>query len=278
MRKFFDGLKNVLLLVSEDELPVFAAQASYYIIISAFPFMMLFLSLVGFIFPLEKQALNETIASFVPETIGGILYTITDELFAKSIHIVSLTALTAFWTASRGIASIERGIHRIYHAPRSKTVIHEMLLSFVYTLLFMAILLLTLGLQVFGNTILNFITSRTGIILKDIMFIKGALFFILLVLIFQLMYYVFGRRKIPYKLNIIGAVFSAAGWMIFSKLYSIYIDNFANYSYIYGSITAVVLLMIWLFFCVTILLAGAEINRFISGIEQGPITGKDEKK
>jgi len=61
-----------------------------------------------------------------------------------------------------------------------------------------------------------------------------------------------------------GAIISAAGWVGFSALYSFYITHFANYSYLYGSLTAIVLLMLWLYFCMNILFFGAEVNVLIT--------------
>ncbi|HIU47977.1 MAG TPA: YihY/virulence factor BrkB family protein, partial [Candidatus Avimonoglobus intestinipullorum] len=75
-----------------------------------------------------------------------------------------------------------------------------------------------------------------------------------------LVYKTFSGKKMPYKRHLPGAVFTTAGWMVFSFLFSIYIENFANYSYIYGSLTAIVLMMLWLYSCMIILLFGAELN------------------
>ena len=263
MSKFFKSAKETISLIIADDLPVYSAQASYYLIISVFPFMMLFLSLVGFIFPLERESVRIAIQSIVPETFWNMLGVLIDELFEKSVHIVSLTALTALWTSSRGFAAVERGVRRIYATPQSKNFLYTVLPSLIYTVTFMVILILTLGLQVFGNTIINFFKKTTGISLSDIVFIKSVLMFAILCIIFQLMYYFFGRRLTPFAKHLPGAVFSAAGWLAFAKLFSIYVNNYAHYSYIYGSITMIVLLMLWLFCCVMIILLGAELNRFI---------------
>ena len=263
MSKFFKSAKETVTLIIADDLPVYSAQASYYIIISVFPFMMLFLSLVGFIFPLERESVRIAIQSIVPETFWEMLSVLIDELFEKSVHIVSLTALTALWTSSRGFAAVERGVRRIYATPQGKNFLYTVLPSLIYTVMFMIILILTLGLQVFGNTLINFFKKTTGISLSDIVFIKGFLMFAILCIIFQLMYYFFGRRLTPFGKHLPGAVFSAAGWLVFAKLFSIYINNYAHDSYIYGSITIIVLLMLWLFCCVMIILLGAELNRFI---------------
>ena len=94
--------KNVVRLikdVADDELTVYAAQASYYIIISAFPFAMLLLSLVGFVMPDQKQTIIETVQAIVPEMLRPTVSVLGDELFEKSVSLISLSALTSLWTA-----------------------------------------------------------------------------------------------------------------------------------------------------------------------------------
>ena len=82
----------------------------------------------------------------------------------------------------------------------------------------------------------------------------------MLTVIFALIYMSFSGRKIPLKRHFPGAVFTTFGWIIFSVLFSFYIDNFANYSYLYGSLAAIVLMMLWVYSCMIIFLIGGEIN------------------
>ena len=66
-----------------------------------------------------------------------------------------------------------------------------------------------------------------------------------------------------------GAFFAAACWIIFSIAYSVYIDTFSDYTYFYGSLTAVVLLMLWVYICMNIFLYGAQINKYIPRLRVG---------
>lgn len=267
MLKLYKNIERIIKNIADDRLTLFSAQASYYIIISAFPFIMLLISLAGFILPIDRHSFSITINAFVPKTIQQIVSLLTEELFEKSIPILSVTALTTLWSSSRGIASIERGVLKVYSIPENKNFIFSSLLSIVYTVMFIAILLATLFIGVFGNAILEIINEHITFSVTEIFFIKSILLFALICSIFHLMYYFFARRQIPFRKHIPGAVFSSLGWLVFSKLFSVYIDNFANYSYIYGSLTAVVLLMLWLYFCVMILLCGAELNMFLINLK-----------
>lgn len=268
MMNIYKNITGLIKDIADDELTVYSAQASYYIIISAFPFAMLLLSLVGFIMPDQKQTVIETIQAIVPEMLRPTVSVLGDELFEKSISLISVSALTSLWTASRGIAAVRHGIKRVYGTPPDKNFFAATFFSIVYTIVFIGILMLTLILNVFGNTIINLASKHITVTKTELLLTQGLLFFIVTSFVFQLMYHFFSKHKYSFFSHLPGAVLSSSCWMLFSKIYSVYIDNYANYSYIYGSLTAVVLLMLWLFFCVIILLSGAEVNRLIIRLKE----------
>lgn len=263
MKKFIRFLVRLIRRIFADEITVYSAQASFYIIISAFPFIMLLMSLIGFIIPISSQSVIDWINAIFPDAIKPTIITLADEIFTKSVSLVSVSALTALWSASRGIAALERGVKRVYRTKRNPNLIADGFMSIIYTFMFIALIFATLILQVFGNLIRDIMIKYIHFSLTDMVLIKGVFSFAFMTLIFQLMYYFFNKRQSKFNKTLPGAAFSALGWIIFSNIYSVYIENIANYSYIYGSLTAVVLLMLWLYFCVVIFLIGAEINNLI---------------
>ncbi len=263
MKKFLRKIVLLIRRIFADEITVYSAQASFYIIISVFPFVMLLMSLVGFIVPISSETVIGWINTICPEAIRPTVVSLANELFEKSISLISVTALTAIWSASRGIAALERGVKRVYRTRKNPNFIIDGLMSIIYTLMFMALIFVTLILQVFGTLIGELIDKVVHFSLADAILIKGIFSFALMTLVFQLMYYFFNKRQTKFNKHLSGAAFSALGWILFSNFYSIYIENIANYSYIYGSLTAIVLLMLWLYFCVIIFLIGAEINKLV---------------
>ena len=83
-----------------------------------------------------------------------------------------------------------------------------------------------------------------------------------------LMYKFFAGKKVPFKNQLPGAIFSALGWVFFSLIFGFYINTFPDYSYIYGSLTALILFSFWLYWCMIIFLLGAEINLFVQVIRK----------
>ena len=255
---------------SRDEMTVYAAQASFFIIISAFPFIMLLMSLIQFIPSITKSDLLHVITTIVPSTMAmdSVIVTAVDNLYTNSpATVLSLTAIAAIWSASKGMLSIERGLNRVFGTTKKRNYIITRLICIGYTLVFMVICILTLLLLVLGSSIqavlsrhFPFLAGITGMVISF-----RTLLLIILALSFAILYTYVPEKKQKFRRHLPGAILSTAGWMAFSFIFSIYFNNFSNFSLMYGSLTAIVLLMLWLYVCICILFLGAELNFFYSG-------------
>ena len=271
--KFINFIKNIFAWLENELIIVYAAQASFFWTISFVPLIMLSIQLLQYIIPVDKYTLTELFVNFIPQDnqIFVFFENIIDEIFGKTnFPIVSITAITLLWSASKGIRSISRCIINIYGKPEETNFIKYFLFSFIYTIIFIIVLISAMILILFGRKLEEY-TSRQDIIIYNILRVifnlKSFISFIILILIFVFAYRGMAGNKLhvkfKFRYHIAGAVFSAAGWLVFSFFYTIYIDKFSNYSYIYGSLTAIILLMLWLYFCIIIFLLGAKINVLI---------------
>ncbi|MBQ8637226.1 MAG: YihY/virulence factor BrkB family protein [Clostridia bacterium] len=254
--------------VGEDLITVYAAQASFYIIIASVPFLMLLLAAMQFFLPVDFEKIMGIINTFLPQNLRGLAYRALSELFVKSGSILSLSAITALWTASRGAAAVSRGIRHVYRTSDDRGFVKSVLWSALYTVIFIGMLLITLVILVFGPTITEFL-SEHFLLLSGVFALfdklRAIVFLVVFCLFFALVYRFLSGKNVAFSKQLPGAAFSALGWVIFSLGFSIYIENFSNYSYIYGSLAAIVLMMLWLYFCMIIFLFGAEINVLLSG-------------
>lgn len=249
--------------VSEDYVPTFSAQAAFFIIISFFPFLMFLLTLIQFL-PLKESELYMLIRNFFPSGINTYIVSLVSDVYVQpATTIISITAITTLWSASRGFLAIVRGLNTVYGIKETRNYFKLRITSAIYTLAFAIIIVVSLGLLVFGNRIFLFITAQFPLINDLAVAIIGLRTIVSLAIytiFFLLLYIVIPNRKTKLFNELPGAVIAAAGWMLFSFLFSIYIDNFAKFSTMYGSLTAFVLLMLWLYFCMYIVFVGAEIN------------------
>lgn len=265
--KFFKKIKGIIEVINADNVFVYAAQAAYYIIIASIPSVMMLLSLATLVLPLSETDLVSAAYPLIPEIIKTPVTRMISELYAGSrFSIVSITAVSAIWSASRGVLAIERGIRNVYHTPPRKSFIKGAIAAILYTLILIPLIIIYLLAVVFGTQIIDFLQVRSGLlhlIFADSSALKWIFTCCLTTILFAFLYSAFSGKNLKFRCHFPGAIFASGGWMIFSVLYSFYIENFANYSYIYGSLTAIVLMMLWIYFCSVIFLLGGELNKLI---------------
>ena len=253
---------------SEDEMTVYAAQVSFFVILSFVPFLMLLLTAVQMIPGISKADFLEIAMDIVPADYKSLAFRVVNDLMLKSpATMISATAVTALWSAGRGMFSVARGLNRVNGRGRRHWYVFNRLICCGYTILFIAVCLMSMGLLVFGRTLQNFIQSHfpliapfTGYVIQ-LRQLWGAA---ILLIFFLGIYCLVPDQKESVKVALPGAVFSTTGWMLFSLAFSLYFNHIGgrNYSYMYGSLTAIVLLLLWLYFCMCILFFGAELNYY----------------
>lgn len=256
--------KQIFDKFSKDEMSVYAAQASFFIILAAFPFLMLLLAVIQVVPFINESDLLQIVVDLVPNALDSLVVNIIETMYSGSpVAILSATAVAALWSSSRGMLSIERGLNRVYDVKTQRNYIYRRIICSGYTIIFSLVCVLSLVLLVFGEMLQRQLLIWFPMLNRfSILISQGRTFFTLFLLIvfFVGMYTFlpFKKQKIRYQFP--GAVFAALGWSVFSIAFSIYFKYFKSYANMYGSLTALVLLMLWLYFCICILFLGAEIN------------------
>ena len=252
----------------KDEMTVYAAQASFFILLSCFPLGMVLTALPQFIPHLSPDMLLAVITAVIPNVSKArpLVEGAISDLYIRSPGVILwVTILAALWSASKGMLSMERGLNRIWSPREKRGYVASRLICTGYTIVFLIICIMSLILLVFGSAIQNFLENTVPVIstfTRHILNIRAILAVALLILSFTTLYAVVPRKKLKIRLQLPGAIFSSLGWILFSFVFSIYFNHFSHFSYAYGSLTAIVLLMLWLYFCICILFLGAEINYF----------------
>lgn len=251
---------------TKDEITVYAAQASFFILLSAFPFIMVLLTAIQMIPTVSKADFLSILAAIMPDLLTSTVISIVDDLFTKSPgRMLSLTALLAMWSASKGMLAMCRGFNRVYQCQGRRGYLMSRIICTGYTILFVAACVMSLVLLVFGTALQNLILRIFPLLGKITVYIisfRNLLALAILTIIFAGLYTFIPDKKQTLRFQLPGAAFSTVCWIGFSFVFSIYFNNFSNYSYMYGSLTAMVLLMLWLYACICILFLGAEINYF----------------
>ena len=260
-------LQRLLAAIDRDCVFVYAGQASFMLVIAMFPFAMLLFSLLQYVLPFGRAELAKELEQMVPSMIMAPVSEVLDELFARpTISLISVTAVTALWTASRGINAVKNGLRRMYHTPANRGFLYNTAMSLFYTVTLLVALFATLILLVFGKLLMRMLQESfpwTAHLVTLLVKLRSLISLTLLTLFFMIVYRTLPGQKLSFVRQFPGALFTAVGWIGFSLAFSIYIENFGHYSFVYGGLTAVVLIMLWLYACMAILLIGAEINAFL---------------
>lgn len=265
LEKMKVNLKKLIASTDRDRVMLYAAQASYFVIVSVIPFICLLISAFSFFIPADIYTVFDVYQ--IPVEIEEILYKIIDQLFAtQKVSLLSISAIFALWTASRGMDSVRIGLERVYHERPSTDFWKQQIKSLVSTIILIIVLLMNVVFSVFGAAIAEML--HLELLFDIIMYFSIPILFVTMCAAFTIIYAFVGKiGKVSWKERILqhfpGAVFTTVGWMLFSYGFSLYIHFFPSASAIYGSLTAVCLLMLWIYVCVIILLVGAEVNKLI---------------
>lgn len=245
---------------------VHAAGTAYFLILAVFPALVLLLGLLRFT-RFDATHLVALLEGFLPAAILPEAELMIHGLYrSSSSALVGFSALTALWSASRGIYGLLTGLNAVYGVSENRGWLYTRLISVAYTFAFLLVLLLTLGLHVFGTGLLEFLRSRGEGFFGFLLQIIDLRFFFLLALqtaLFTAMFTFLPSCPSHLRENLPGAFLSSIGWMVFSHLFSLYVEYFPGRSDIYGSVYAIALSMLWLYFCIMILFYGGLMNRWL---------------
>ncbi len=267
MQRLIKSTRYFLRKVSASRISAYSAQTAYFMFLSLIPLIMLLLSLLQ-LFGDTGEAITKTISEVMPGVLGEFINDFIEEILSEGrlTHTI-ISAALLLWSASRGVHAIMGGLNSVYEIKETRKYLWVRFLSIIYTLAFIVIVCGVLLIMVFGDSLINlansFFPNLKGLvyIISSLRFILG---FIILVLFFSIIYKSMPCKKMKILDQIPGAVISGAGWVSFSILFSFYVDNFSNYANVYGSLTAIIVLMLWLYICMYIMFIGAEINCILS--------------
>lgn len=258
--------------ISDYQVSLYAANAAFYIILAFFPTVMLVVSLLPLVGFSQSDLLN-AMQGIVPEVLTPFIQRVFDDMSKNSsVTLVSVTALIAVWSSSRGIYCIQDGINAIHGIEESRSYLRRRLISMVYMILFLVALLLTLVVLGFGKEVAAFFAKQDVPILQilaGMMQLRGLVLLVLLSVLFCAVYCVFPNQRVPLRASLPGALLAALGWLIFSLGFSLYVRYFSNYSVLYGSLSTLALGMLWLYICISIVFYGCVFNRLLEKRRNG---------
>ena len=259
-------LRAVISYLAGLQIPSHAAHAGYFIVLSLFPALVLLLALLRHT-GLGADHLTGMLEGILPEVLMPYAQRLIRNTYRNtSSAVISLSAVTTLWSASRGVHGLIAGIQHIYKAPQEGGWLKKRLHSILYTAIFLVLLTLTLVLHVFGNSLFQLLPVTDSPLYRFLRDVINLRFFLLLgvqTLFFTVIFKVLPGRRSPLQCALPGALLASLGWLVFSGLFSIYASHLTTFSNVYGSVYTVAVSMLWLYFCLSIVFYGAALNVFL---------------
>ena len=266
MKKIINFIQEILDKLKINHIDEYATQCAYFTILAFIPLIMLILTLTKYV-GIDQYTLFFIIERILPSnTLNNIVLDIVKEVYSKSVGTITISAIFVLWSAGRGFFALCKGLSFVYGIEDSKRFVYFRLRAMILTIIFIIFIILTLLLLVFSNNINMLLKERFNIfsaVINTIVKSKVLISIVSLFTIFTLMYKFIPKHKQKIKDQIPGAIFSAVACNAVSLFYSLYIEIFRGFSILYGSLTTVVLAMMWIYACMYSILLGATINNMI---------------
>jgi membrane protein len=259
--KIVGNVKFFLDKCKRDNINAFAAQSAFFIILSSIPFLMVFSSLLKYT-PVSESMILNMVKNTMPDYIAPFITSIINEVYNKSVGIVSLAAILAVWSAAKGVQYMANGLNVINDILETRNWIILRLWAVGYTVVFVLAIVITMVLLVFGKALKNFVIQYVPILenaTNHVMGMRSLIMLVLLSLFFAVAFKTLPNRSVSFRSQLPGAILCSVAWYAFSFGLSIYVAYFNGFS-MYGSLTTIVLIMLWLYFCMYIMMMCAEIN------------------
>lgn len=269
--KIFAFLAYFVRKMKAHRTDAYSAQIAFFVLFSVMPLSILILTCISF-FPVSTDEIMNVFEHILPSAMQGLFREIFDGLLEQGSSVMaSFSAIAVIWSASKSVYYLIGGFNSVFEVRESRSIFKVRALSVIYILLFVIMMTFTLFVIVLSSSVATALAlhnenlSQIIDIVRSLRFTIGLL---LLTILFCLMYKALPNRKTKFIMQLPGAVVSAVGWILFSALFSFYAEHYANYTRIYGSLTTIVVFMLWMYFSVYILFFGAELNLLIEKAEQ----------
>ena len=248
--------------IAGNHVGAYAAQTAYFFMICMIPIILPLLTLVQYT-PVTKADVMTAVIQVFPSSVDSMMTSIVNQVYNQSMGIIPVTVLVALWSAGKGVLAMSTGLNCVYQCRETRNYVLLRLRATLYTVMFILVIILLLVLSVFGNSLNLFIGEHVPILAKAAdQLIQARVFIapVTLILFCLLTYEFLPNRRDRWMKHFPGAVFAAIGWMVVSWVFSVYVDIFEGFSSMYGSLTTIVLIMLWLYFCMYSILIGGVIN------------------
>lgn len=266
-------MKNLYHNFRKDDVPALSAQASYFLLLSVFPFLIAVISILSLSSNTSIQTAFEELLQdfFIPGVYNVVSDALNTALISGNNLFISISGFVlTMWTLTRSATHMIKGINKAYKVETRRTPINLYSVSLIFVVLLILIIVFTVTFLVFGKVIGRMFFAYLGApdLFSDIWtFFRYFIAILCLFTAFCMVYIIMPNMQIKFLRALPGALFSTFAFILISTGLSYYVSNFGFYANAYGSIGAVILALIWLYWISNIIIIGAEINALLFRVQ-----------
>ncbi|WP_434580057.1 YihY/virulence factor BrkB family protein [Pseudomonas sp. Z5-35] len=261
----------------DDEMSTYASALAYQMLFSLFPFILFLIALIGFLhLPDFFSWLRLQSELVLPPQALEQVNPVIDQLQQSKGGLLSIGIVIALWTASAGVRLMMSAMNAAYDVVEGRPAWKRFPLSIFYTIGIAGMLLAAAALMVLGPQVMGWIAAQVGLeefIVTLWTLVRWPIIVFLLMVAVALIYYVMPDVKQEFRFITPGSVLAVVVWIIASLGFAFYVKTFADYNAMYGSIGAIIVLLLYFYISSAVLLLGAEMNAVI---EHMSAEGKDK--
>ena len=264
-------LKELITRIKKVDVTGLGSQLAFFFLLSLFPLLIFIFTLLPYL-NLDQSGIFLFIRDFAPESVALLIEDTLGEILSKrNGGLLSVGAIATIWSASKGMNALTKALNLSYFKEETRSFLVARGMSIFFTVMLIVVLVIALILPVFGQQIGIFAFSYLGLeegFLKVWNSIRLVIPAILIFIVFSLVYWLVPNLKLDFKSVLPGSIFATIGWVSTSLAFSYYVGSYGNFSSTYGSIGAIIVLMMWLYFSAIILMLGGQINAVMTDRKQ----------
>lgn len=276
----FPRLSTLIHKIREDDVFNGAAVLGFYLTLAMFPAVILTMALIPYL-PIEHvdQAIMDLLSQALPANAADMFKGVVEEVTQKPRRgLLSFGLVASLWATSTGMYAVMQQLNTIYGVKEARGFVRGRLVAIGLSLLFVVLAILSFSLVVLGGVMQDWLGAHLGTgnaLLTFFVWFRWVVIVSALVLGFALIYFLAPNLKQPFALVTPGSVAGALLLVLASLGFARYVQSFGDYSAMYGSVGAMIVLMLWLYMTGLAILIGAELNALVRKVE-GPAALADQ--
>lgn len=256
IRVFFEQMRK-------QDINAYASSMAFFLFLSLVPMLIVICTMIPYT-PLTQENLVLFFTDFTPDAMDPMVENLIAEVYDQSAGILSVAILATIWSAGKAVLALMRGLNAIYDVEEERNYFVVRFLASLYTLVMLLVVIISLVLMVFGNRLVDLVLHRIPqleVVVSFLMNFRFVLVWVVFTILFGMIYAYIPNIHLKFREQLTGAMFTAIVWNVFSWGFSMYVD-FGGVGSVYGSLTMIVLGMVWMYCCMYIVLVGAFLNRY----------------